>query len=296
MNTQKLLQIRNSFILGVACCALPYVASAETIRADFAAGNTSSQVDGYIGTGGDGWLGSWAPFTSPAATATFSNSVLNTNPLNGGGNYLDANFTYAGASGVGQGTTNRGFSTETVDVSAPVRYTFDYRIDTALSNGNQNYKVFNRVGGTASGTDSNDTWVIHAIYNSPSSTTWYVLDGNGAGGAFSNINTGFEVVAGTVYSFIIDTDPANKSWGISITDGISTYTNENIGFRVNSTSDGNFLHFGASASPGSTIGFSLDSLSIASIPEVEVSAAVLGIASLLALYARCRSRRAIKKA
>src|SRR5262245_47588858 len=54
-------------------------------------GNGTSSVDQYAGTSGSGWDSSWQVRNS---NSTFTTATVdNTNPLNGGGNYLSATLT-----------------------------------------------------------------------------------------------------------------------------------------------------------------------------------------------------------
>ncbi|MDQ8195580.1 hypothetical protein QEH59_14195 [Coraliomargarita sp. SDUM461004] len=270
-------------ILISACIFQIQRLSAAPIQADFDDGNTTSAVDAYTGMAGDGWAAPWQDLTGNGLTS-FTNTVEDTDPLNSGGNYLNVNLNYTGVGGTGQGTISREFSTSSINTAAPIQYQFDFRMDIALTDTTQRYFIFNRVGGAASGTDLNNTWAIQARYNDASSTTWWIINGNGSGGVTEAINTEVSADQGTAYTFMVHSDPENKAWNVNISDGTNNYTSDALGYRANSTNDGAFLHFGALATPdGSSLGFSVDNIQVALIPEPAQATILLGLSALLIL-------------
>ncbi|WP_269524524.1 hypothetical protein [Coraliomargarita parva] len=273
--------------LGSLATTLAPTATGATIDANFSDGNSTTLVDAYTGIAGDGWLSSWSFGTNAPADTSFTNSVINTSQLNSGGNYLSYDMSYTGGS-TSQGMVVRHFDSATVSTVEPIRYTFDYRIDTALTNTTQRYSIYNRIDGTATGTDSSLTWAIQAVYDGSSGMTWYLWDGNGAGGVNSIFDTGFSAVEGTTYSMTVDVDPASKSWAVSITDGTNTYTSDSIGFRANTTTDGSYLHFGTLTTANTSLGYSLDNLQISAIPEPALSTALLGAVAMLMIVRKRR--------
>ena len=247
-------------------------ASAAPIVADFDGGNSTIVVDAYTGTAGNGWAGAWATTTS-GGTATFTNTVTNTDPLSGGGNYLDASFAYTGGSGTGQGTVYRRIDTGVQDPTAPLQYSFDYRIDANVVASDDRLRIFGRQG-ASTGTDSSITWSIYAQSNA-GTPTWFVTNGDGLGGSGTQINTGVAATTGTVFHFVVTTDPANKQWTVSITGGDSPYTSGTLGFRANSTSAGNTFLLGVvDNAGGGSPAFSFDNLQI--VPEPAAWMLILG--------------------
>ncbi len=76
-------------------------------------------------------------------------------------------------------------------------------------------------------------------------------------------------MAGRTYHFVINVNPAAKTWTGTVTDGTTSYTSPSLGFRANSTTDGEFIEFGASktgTTTGNNFTFSVDSLLITNEP------------------------------
>jgi hypothetical protein len=151
-----------------------------------------------------------------------------------------------------------------VNLSAPHQFAFDFRPDT-ISNG-MRYILFDRIGDAAYGASSKNTWEVIGT-----SQGWAFCNGNGQGSP--NTQTSYvlvnstitSLVAGRTYHFVINVTPATKTWTATVTDGITDYSSPTLGFRANSTTDGEFVEFGANnyaAQLGTKFTFSLDSLLI----------------------------------
>lgn len=240
---------------------LPYSLHATEIDANFDGGNSSSIVDAYPGTAGTGWLGPW---TCSGGSISFSNSVLNASPLGGGGNYLDANLTVtATASGWYPGTIGRKFDTTIVSSTSAYSVAFLVRLDTAMAIQSD---ALNIMGDTASGwvggSGPTNSFYINGYYNF-GSPTWRVQDGDTNGGVDNIIDTGVALTVGTVYSFVVDVDPVNQSYIVSIYDGVTLYTSPPLGLRCAAFDGGNSLYvYAAVRDTTHAMGFSLDSVSI----------------------------------
>jgi hypothetical protein len=237
----------------------------DEVTAFFTGGNSSTIVDAYPGAIGDGWLGQWKTLGSSGGTVTAT--VANTTPLeNGTANYLQTTVVASQVSSTG--TISRQVDGKsTIDLSVPHQIAFDFRPD--MVSPGMRYFLFSRLGNASSGTSSNDTWEILGYEN----LGWVFCNGNGQGspssqtsyvGVFSTIT---KLVAGRTYHFVITVNPATKSWTATVTDGITNYSSPTLGFRANSTTDGEFIEWGASKSDNTTTGnnftFSLGSLEIA---------------------------------
>lgn len=231
------------------------------IQANFTPGNMATHVDGYLGQAGAGWLDAWRTMVS---SGTFSNTVVATSPLKASGNYLDVNFSITGTTATsGIGTTGRKFDTRIVNDTLPHTISFDLRPDTTLLNGSDKVLVFGDIGTNyAFSTGATNTFVIMGQL-SGSTSTWWVQNGNKAGGGTS-VNTGMAMTAGVVYGFAINVDPASRSWTVTIDNGTTQYQSGTLGFRASPSPEaGNSLYFGASVrNTTPSVGCSVDNIRI----------------------------------
>ncbi len=231
-----------------------------SVVANFTGGVTTTQADGYTGMAGSGWVGPW---TTAVSGCSFSNTVLSTTPLGGGGNYLKANLIAGTAAGSYSGAIGRKFDTTLVSPTAPYSVTYKIRLDSAMTIQSDAVLVFGDVGtGYVWGTGPTNTWVVSGYYNN-GSPVWSVLNGDRAGGS-TRVVTTMPLVVGTVYTMVVNVDPVTKSWTVSIGNGTTQYTSSTLGFRNAAASgSGNTLYFGAVVRDTTgTLGYSLDSLSV----------------------------------
>jgi hypothetical protein len=131
---------------------------------------------------------------------------------------------------------------------------------------NMRYYVFNRVGGAVVSTDPNSTWCI-----SGTSAGWRFLNGDRAGSGtwVDPVGGSVPLTAGAVYHFLIDVDPTTETWTATVSTGTKRVSTAALGFRVNSTVDGEYLHFGAgnsSTAAAATYAFAVDELAITGVP------------------------------
>ncbi len=230
------------------------------IVANFTAGNSTTQPDGYVGAAGAGWLGAW---TTTVSGGTFSNTVASSSPLVGGGNYLDALLTSGSPAGQYLGSIGRKFDPAVVSPTASYTVSYKIRLNSAMTIQSDALLIFGDVGtGFVSSNGAGSTWVVSGYYNN-GSPVWSVLNGDGAGGSTRALTT-MPLTVGTVYSMVVHVDPVAKSWTVSIDNGTTQYQSGTLGFRNAATSGaGNSLFFGANVRDTThTLGYSVDNLLI----------------------------------
>ncbi|XHR29489.1 MAG: hypothetical protein ACFUZC_02795 [Chthoniobacteraceae bacterium] len=229
---------------------------AAPVTAEFADGNSTSAVDGYVGTAGAGWKGPWVLVSKDAV---FSATVEDNAPLKtGAGKYLSAKANTAGGVSYAGGSINRNY-TDGIDPTQPVKYTFLIRPEVISSQ--TRYMIFDAPVSQPS-TGPNMTWAIVLA-----GASWNVFNGDQAGGG-KEIQTGVTAEKGAVYAITVNADPTAKTFTLKIADaaGGVLYTSEALGLRSN-TSDklGGYLTFAFADTIPDTpdaFGFSIDSVSI----------------------------------
>ncbi len=235
----------------------------------------ASAVDQYGGTVGGGWSSGWQVYTAGGSGFTREKQVLNSSPVNGGGNYLsissDSTSTSSPRWGVYREYDGAGTS---VDLSQTLTYSFDYRFDdTSFFEGGGASFVQIMEGAEWIWNTSTATWAIGTSSTAdPSVKYWSVGDGNGTGGA-SFINTNLQMNQGDTYSFLITSNPGTMSWDVSITNldaPMESYSNTGLGYALNQSSHGGSLWFNQQATdessvPGTRFEASIDNIAI--IPE-----------------------------
>jgi hypothetical protein len=276
------------------------LAHAVTITEDFNQYTASSTpvtgltaVPGF-GTTGNGWLEGWRTASTPNATAGVT--VINTSPLNSGGNYFSATLTSNATTGTTPANDAIGLG-KAYDVagnslaSATAIYTnFDVRVDSITST-----MQFDILDNGARGTGNvNGSWQVRAVNG-----LWYVLNGSNA------ISTGLTFNTGTTYSFSIVSNPTTFKWDYTISDGSTSVSGSDLSFRVSTfvtdTATGSVggRWFLATATETSDVSsqsttFSLDNISIGTsspIPESSTYALLAGVVSLTFVLAGRRQRR-----
>lgn len=247
---------------------------AATVTAEFsdALGTSTAFVDAYQGQAGAGWATAWA--AAVATSNTLAGTVTNTSPLLGGGNYLS--LTAAGNAGTKSAT--RRIDGAVIDLTQPYTVAWKFRLETSTAS----FNVFNdrvHIGAdTASnaGTGTGNSWLVGVVGASSDTNTvfpgtWYFFDYNGSN-TFNTGNmfdTGLALTQGRVYSFLIEVNPATRSYSAQIDDGVNPPVSAaNLGFRNNSTAATPFLMFGGNTSEnGESLGFSIDGVVVDQIPE-----------------------------
>ncbi|MFA6961665.1 MAG: PEP-CTERM sorting domain-containing protein [Opitutaceae bacterium] len=303
MNTlRSILTTCGITLLGLV--ALPL--SAVTITGDFSdytapssEGPALTTAAGFAPPGGNstGWLNGWrSAGHSGGAGATVTAQVLDTSPINSGGNYLSGVFT---ANSVASGTKD-GFSlTRAYDVagnslaSATALYVnYDLRVDS-INVSTMNINLFDANVRSTTGSSTVSSWQI-VVQNG----VWRAYNG----GTLTTLS-GLSFNAGVTYSVAIVANPTTFKWDFTISDGLSSVSGTNFGFRANNfstdstTGDGRWIGFGAVESTdiaSQSATFSLDNIYIgttAAIPEPSSYALLFGAASLGLMLIGKRRRR-----
>lgn len=261
--------------------------SSGEIVANFTDGNDDTMgganpptVDSFRGAPGAGWGNSWGQYTN-LGPPVMTSSVENTNPINGGGNYLKVSLGYeTGGNFFGQGAVTRQYvdTTDQNQLSQTHTISFNYRADTAIELGSieDRFQIWDNSTNFQSSTQTSNSWIIAAYGNGSGGGpqgivggNWGFINGNASDtsfGAQQFVDTGFTVTAGTTYHFEITTNPAARTWVASISDGNSTFTSGTLNWRNRTaTSAGGYLYWGAQQRRDLGVGpyeFSLDNISV----------------------------------
>ncbi len=238
--------------------------SAGVIRADFPDGGGTALPDQVPGIAGNGWTGSWSTgnLSSSGIAAEFRDSSPLT-PTSAGYLHVSAVTTNADV-GYGRNfiATN---GTSGVDGTKPVRFEFSLRLDAANSSLNSASDHLT-IQGNANTVSSSATSTFLIRVMGGSSPQWQIYHGNRDGGAYSAarlVSSGMPALPGTTYRFTIDADPASRSYTTTISDGSTTKTVSNLGFRTSGSSIGNTLGiFMKKDSAGESLAFDLDGVVI----------------------------------
>lgn len=286
MNTAAL---RLASAAALLLLAIPALRAALPITENFSSysvgsvpssGTNSYLADpGFGGTVTDAWVSGWR---SAASNVTPRGSVSSASPLNGGGNYFSTTLEAStsstalnyGAVGRAYAATANGLTTTAHTLS------FDFRFDALPST--MKFDIFDASGRS----------------NSPGTGTAWQLTNNGGVWSYwngsTNVATSMSVVIGTTYSIAINVNPVANTYGFSIGNGVTSVSAADLGFRTSGfATDGNggrWLEFGAyelSDVAGQTAGYSIDNITISSVPEPSAFALLAGL-SMLGFTARRR--------
>lgn len=264
--------------------AFSTLAEAVTLTLDFAGGEGTASVDQYAGKAGDGWATGWTVGRSQTAIG-FTGTVTNDTPLySNGDNYLKASMTSLGESSTGaqQAGVRRKIDSSVIDLTAAFSYSFYFRADDDWSSNSAQYMIFSN-GSAASGTSNDSTWAITSTAQAASK--WTFRSGS------SDVVSTMAVTAGTTYFFTINTNPATKSYTVTISNGTTTYDSPSLAWRSSAKTEAEFLHFvvkDTTQATAATMEFSLDHLTLSQadapvVPEPMTTALFLGTGALLAV-------------
>lgn len=299
-------------VAALAVGAVP--ATAEMVSADFTAGITTTEVDGYAGMAGDGWTTAWSEWKSGSATKTMTlrTPIDGTELKSGLGNYLEV---IGGQNGSGTGSFTVGRSFKTVD-KTPIDWTkehtirFTVRIDEdvdaegAFTNVEERYQFYERAN--LSGVpDATSTFVISGISKSTAGTVfpagvageWTFFDGLGTGSwdtsAERHFNTDVALHTGHVYDFEVVVKPETQSYDAAVRDFTadgSWVRAYNLGWRTSATEIPTYLVFagrdGQTATDNDLRKYSLDAITI--VPEPSTFLMLMGVLAAMSVATRGR--------
>jgi hypothetical protein len=273
--------------VGIVLSALP---ARGAVIADFSGGTGTASSDQYRGKSGDGWASAWIE-TSDSA---IDGAVLSTTPLNGGGNYLQATL---GNVAVATHSVARSMTHPTgVNLNQWYRIEFDFRFDTPLStftNVDDMIRLADR-GGPTTDAGSTSRFLITAFgadNGAAVARQWAWFHGRARGSSSIEtsryVDSGLALVSGTVYSFVIDVDPATMTYRSTISNGTTTVESPVLAWHADETAVPSTLIFAARQNTSTDhFTFSIDSIRV-STPEPGAAAAV-ALAAGAALMGRRR--------
>lgn len=265
--------------------------SAWLATAGFAAAALTDNFEtGTYPNTGTGWSAGWAESTS---TNNVDGSVINTNPINGGGNYLSVTNTV--------NSTNLGINRNIGSmVNSIYTLSFDWRLDSPLTT----FTTFNdRIhfgsnNDASFGTTNTWGWII-GVSAADNGTTNTVFDGNwyfynnqstSANGNFDSadmVNTNVALVSGVTYSFTVTVNSTAQTYSASMVGSNGTsFSASNLNFRNQASAGTNQtnLVFGGAVSASSVVGtptesltWSLDNVNVVPEPSSLILAGLSGL-------------------
>ena len=200
----------------------------------------TSSYDQFRGTAGGGWEAGWVDGKG-AVDAGASGVVSNTNPVNGGGNYLTISDT--------DGIANNNFSgyqrelsltSPGVDLYTTSTLSLDIRMESAVNDGTQVVFWNSGDGAGLGGPNGFET----RAFNSNGAVQWTFRDGA------ARVDSGVNLIQGHTYSFDLTlyATPANTNTTYDITvtdlDNSATATSTGLTYRnAGSVYDGDPMIF-----------------------------------------------------
>ena len=219
---------------------------------------------GFPGSPGqNGWSSAWNYSSLPAPV------VLNRAPLNGGGNYLVFTQTVTGDSALRRTYLGRLSATNDETIRLNLRV-------NAMTNFTTTSDYVTVTDGTPSigGSSAESSFIIRAYGASPGGTmpglAWALYNGGKNRGSYNAanwVNSGMALAAGKTYAFSIVLHPVSLTYDVTISDGTSSVTKTNLGFRDNAFALPNTLVFNARiAITNNPLAVAVDSISISPRP------------------------------
>jgi hypothetical protein len=220
-----LLQFRNA------------VASAEGVK-----GIIETFDGGFPGNAGqNGWAGVWNYGGISAPT------ISSATPLNGGGNFLTFTQTSTSDSYLRRSYLGRLAATNDHTIRCLMRP--DALVGFTSAN---DYLTLTDGPGTAGGSSSGSSFIIRAYGSSPGGTMpaqkWALYNGGKNAGSYNAANwvdSGMSIEVGKTYGFTITLHPVTLSYDVKISNGTTSTTRTNLGFRDNTFTLPNTLIFNA---------------------------------------------------
>ena len=272
--------------------------SMKTVVANF--DNASgSGVDTFPGIAGEGWAGSWQVcdyYGNLNTTVTVEDA---THELHAGnGSYLSvlAENPNAITGEIGTHSLSRCYdATSGIDLSKDHSIEFTLRIDetefddvffTDMWSYEDRYEI--------TGSDmargefgAADTFAIMAAGNEGAWGSeqivrkWAFADGNKRGFINTFVGSGIDLVQGGVYDFAITLDVDAKTYDITVTDSIDTFTAEGLGWITDAETAGGWLNFITQSSNSypypENRAMSIDNIRISQVPEPSMVVLFLGL-------------------
>ncbi len=291
-------------VLALGCFILAIAggpAQAEHVKAYFDDGNTSTKVDGYPGTAGNGWAGPWVKkqfHGTVTATVVATPTVVDPPPPGINDNYLVYNVTgtYDGPRGILSRDFGyvAGTNEDGIDLTKPYTVTYKYRIDHELDGedafntaADEFYICEDSAPTSAATPTATASWLIDAwgTVTTEGVHYWLVNDGNGDGTG-TQIQTTVPLRENVVVDMSVRVFPATNTWDVIIDDPDYHYERTGLGY-IGATTPGRFKVGARVYTPegGESNQFSFDTLEI--IPEPSTLVLLLGL-GLLGLIRRWR--------
>lgn len=257
-------------------------------------GTTSGAGTAGTGASGNGWLTGWRSAATSGSSATAG--VINTTPVNSGGNYFSATLTSSATTGaldsvsVGRAYDATGGSLAS---ATSLSMSFDFRVDS-ITTSRTSYDIFDNKTRSSGASSTNTSFQFRAVNG-----VWNYFDGSSS----TPIATSLAFTQGVTYSFNVTLNPVSATYSFVISDGTNSASGNSLGFRASSfatdtnpdSSGGRWLTvagFENSDNASQSTSFSLDNIAIttAAIPEPSSAALLIGAASLALVATRKRRR------
>lgn len=235
---------------------------------------------GFPGTAGqNGWSDVWtySGITTPVITSA--------SPVNGGGNYLMFSQTSTGDSYLRRSYSGRLATTNDETIRCLVRAD-----SLAGFTSINDYLTVTDGPNTAGGSSSGSSFIIRAYGASPGGTMpakkWALYNGGKNAGSYNAANwvdSGMAIATGKTYAFTIVLHPVSLTYDVTISDGTTSVTNTNLGFRDNGFSIPNTLIFNARIGNATNIlTASIDTITVSPkpVPSPQISGLVLNSNSI----------------
>jgi len=254
-------RILTGVFLGVCVIALWSVsvqARAGTVVAYFDGGDSDLVVDGLPGMAGNGWQDAWIELIN--ANGTGESQVLESGEegyaeiKTGWGNYLDMkSTTTAPDSRYAQCRDYVGDDTSEIIPTLPHTIEFTVRINEDVDSVDSTYTakwdryMIEDYPYAKDNTGASQRWVIAVTGEDDyvwgvDAKEWHFKGGSHEGTDYA-VPTGISITTGGVYDFTIDVDPTTGTWSATISDGVYSFTEEDMGWRDDSYDVGGFLCF-----------------------------------------------------
>lgn len=270
--------------------------AAVTVRANFTDGNDNTaptdagladpSADSFGGAATNGWATPWTSYVFGTPTAV--SEVADAKPFDStSGNYLQ--YDFSGASGAGLHLVRQYANAAAggIDTSAVHTTSFQLRLDTdadqrSTTIASDYIRIFDST--TAGSTSSTTTgWLIQSA-GGTADGDWALIGGDGLGtGGTAVTSTGIAPQQGVVYSFTVTVHPVSgtfnlstnyPTWDATISGGGQLFSATGLRFRDNLGTSGRFLEFGGGVNSVERLAYSVDNISISSVPEPSAAAAV----------------------